>query len=86
MNDVLIKFADLTTLNDALKKIVEEFDTGEEYGFAVKKGNTALRDAINEQLAELRELAEAAPVGAPPMAEQVHHLEARQAKRRASTG
>ena len=36
-------------------KIVEQYSTGEEYGFAVKEGNTALRDAINEQLAELRD-------------------------------
>ena len=36
-------------------KIVEDYDTGEEYGFAVKKGNTDLRDAINEQLQELRD-------------------------------
>lgn len=36
-------------------EIVEKFDTGEEYGFAVKKGNTALRDAINEQLTKLRD-------------------------------
>jgi len=36
-------------------EIVEEYDTGEEYGFAVKKGNTSLRDAVNEQLQELRD-------------------------------
>ncbi len=36
-------------------KIVEKYDTGEEYGFAVKQGNTALRDAVNEQLQELRD-------------------------------
>jgi len=35
--------------------IVEKYDTGEEYGFAVKQDNTALRDAINEQLTELRD-------------------------------
>lgn len=40
---------------DGRFEIVEEFDTGEEYGFAVRKGNTGLRDAINEQLAELRD-------------------------------
>ncbi len=36
-------------------QIVEKFDTGEQYGFAVKQDNTALRDAINEQLSALRE-------------------------------
>jgi polar amino acid transport system substrate-binding protein len=36
-------------------KIVEKFPTGEEYGFAVKEGNTGLRDAVNEQLAALRD-------------------------------
>ena len=36
-------------------EIVEQYSTGEEYGFAVKQGNTALRDAINEQLSGLRE-------------------------------
>jgi polar amino acid transport system substrate-binding protein len=36
-------------------KIVEEFSTDEQYGFAVKKGNTGLRDAINEQLSSLRD-------------------------------
>jgi polar amino acid transport system substrate-binding protein len=34
-------------------KIVEKYDTGEKYGFAVKQGNTALLDAINEQLTKL---------------------------------
>ena len=36
-------------------KIVEKYNTGEQYGFAVKQGNTALRDAINEQLQKLRD-------------------------------
>ncbi len=36
-------------------EIVEQYDTGEEYGFAVKQDNTGLRDAVNEQLAALRE-------------------------------
>ena len=36
-------------------EVVEKYSTGEEYGFAVKEGNTALRDAINEQLADLRD-------------------------------
>jgi polar amino acid transport system substrate-binding protein len=36
-------------------EVVEQYSTGEEYGFAVKKGNTELRDAINDQLSELRD-------------------------------
>ena len=36
-------------------KIVDNLNTGEQYGFSVKKGNTALRDAINEQLQSLRD-------------------------------
>jgi polar amino acid transport system substrate-binding protein len=36
-------------------EVVETYSTGEEYGFAVREGNTALRDAINEQLGELRD-------------------------------
>ncbi|USQ75743.1 ABC transporter substrate-binding protein [Ornithinimicrobium cryptoxanthini] len=35
--------------------IVEEYDTEETYGLAMKKGNDALVDAVNEQLAELRD-------------------------------
>jgi polar amino acid transport system substrate-binding protein len=35
-------------------KIVQKYSTGEQYGFAVKQGNTALRDAINAQLQKLR--------------------------------
>ena len=35
-------------------EVVETYKTGEQYGFAVREGNTALRDAINEQLEELR--------------------------------
>lgn len=35
--------------------IAEEFSTDEQYGFAMKKGNTGLVDAVNEQLATLRE-------------------------------
>jgi polar amino acid transport system substrate-binding protein len=36
-------------------EIVEEFDTGEQYGFAVKReGKEALLEAVNEQLAGLR--------------------------------
>ena len=36
-------------------EIVEKYDTGEKYGFAVKQGNTALVDAVNEELARLRD-------------------------------
>jgi polar amino acid transport system substrate-binding protein len=35
--------------------VVEEFTTDEQYGFATSKDNTALMDAINEQLAAVRE-------------------------------
>ena len=38
--------------------IVEKYDTGEEYGFAVKKGNTSLLDALNEELQSLRDSGE----------------------------
>jgi polar amino acid transport system substrate-binding protein len=34
--------------------IVEKYNTGEQYGFAFKKGNTALRDAVNGELKKLR--------------------------------
>lgn len=40
---------------DGAFTIVEEYDTDETYGLAIKKGNTALVDAVNEQLAEMRE-------------------------------
>lgn len=36
-------------------KIVEEYETDEQYGFAVKQDNTELRDAVNEQLQALRD-------------------------------
>ena len=36
-------------------EVVEKYSTGEEYGFAVKQDNTALLEAINDQLAELRD-------------------------------
>jgi polar amino acid transport system substrate-binding protein len=36
-------------------EIVEQYSTDEQYGFAVREGNTELRDAINEQLTELRD-------------------------------
>ena len=35
--------------------VTETFPTGEEYGFGVKKGNTSLLDAINDQLDALHE-------------------------------
>lgn len=35
--------------------IAEEFSTDEQYGFAVQQGNTALVDAVNEQLDEMRD-------------------------------
>jgi polar amino acid transport system substrate-binding protein len=34
--------------------LVGEFDTGEQYGFAVAKGNTALADALNQQLKRVK--------------------------------
>ncbi len=36
-------------------KIVEEYNTDEQYGFAVRQGNTELLDAVNEQLQALRD-------------------------------
>jgi polar amino acid transport system substrate-binding protein len=36
-------------------KVVETYDTDEEYGFAAKKDNTKLIDAVNEQLQKLRD-------------------------------
>jgi polar amino acid transport system substrate-binding protein len=36
-------------------QIVEKYDTGEQYGFAVKKDNTALLDAVNQQLQKMRD-------------------------------
>jgi len=35
-------------------KVVTEIPTGEQYGFAFSKENTALRDAVNEALAEVK--------------------------------
>jgi polar amino acid transport system substrate-binding protein len=45
----------LAHTEDGEFEVVQKFSTGEEYGFAVKEGNTALRDAINEQLQKLRD-------------------------------
>ena len=39
-------------------EIVEEFETSEEYGFAAKKGNTALIEEVDAQLQELRDSGE----------------------------
>ena len=36
-------------------EIVEEYETDEQYGFAVKQDNTELLDAVNEQLQTLRD-------------------------------
>jgi polar amino acid transport system substrate-binding protein len=41
--------------NDDSFEIVEEFDTGEQYGFAAAQGNDSLTDAINTQLADMRD-------------------------------
>jgi polar amino acid transport system substrate-binding protein len=35
-------------------KVVETFKTNEQYGFAMKKGNTALVDAVNAELAKMK--------------------------------
>jgi polar amino acid transport system substrate-binding protein len=35
-------------------EVADNINTGEQYGFTVKKGNTALREAINKALAEAR--------------------------------
>ena len=40
---------------DGEYKIVEQYSTGESYGFAVKQDNTALLEALNKQLQELRD-------------------------------
>jgi polar amino acid transport system substrate-binding protein len=46
--------ADYARNNDNAQ-VVETYDTGEQYGFAVKKGNTALLDAINGALQDVRD-------------------------------
>ena len=38
---------------DGQYTIVEQYKTDEQYGFAMKKGNTALVDAVNEQLSAM---------------------------------
>lgn len=39
---------------DGAFEIVETYDTGEQYGFAVSKGNTAMLDAINGALEDIK--------------------------------
>ncbi|GAB3437809.1 basic amino acid ABC transporter substrate-binding protein [Actinophytocola sediminis] len=39
-------------------EVTAEFDTGEQYGIGVRKGNTALLEVINEALAEAKESGE----------------------------
>ncbi len=46
--------ADRAKQDDSLA-VVATYPTGEQYGFAVAEGNTALRDAIDDALAGLRE-------------------------------
>jgi polar amino acid transport system substrate-binding protein len=40
---------------DGEYKIVEQYSTGESYGFAVKQGNTSLLEALNTQLKDMRD-------------------------------
>ncbi|GHE88821.1 basic amino acid ABC transporter substrate-binding protein [Streptomyces griseoluteus] len=40
--------------NSSAFQVVDNINTGEQYGFTVKKGNTALRDAINKALAHAK--------------------------------
>ncbi|MFB7777373.1 basic amino acid ABC transporter substrate-binding protein [Streptomyces bauhiniae] len=40
--------------NASAFQVVDNINTGEQYGFTVKKGNTALRDAINKALAHAK--------------------------------
>lgn len=41
--------------NDGGFEVVETYSTDEQYGLAMRKGNTALVDAVNEQLSEMRD-------------------------------
>jgi len=41
--------------NDGGFEVVETYPTDEQYGFVIKKGNTALVDAVNEQLTVMRD-------------------------------
>jgi polar amino acid transport system substrate-binding protein len=40
---------------DGKYTIVEQYDTNEQYGFAMKKDNTALLDAVNESLQKMKD-------------------------------
>lgn len=53
VNDLPIS-ADIVLDETRELKIVEELTTNEQYGFAFNKENTALRDAVNAALAEIR--------------------------------
>jgi polar amino acid transport system substrate-binding protein len=44
----------LAHTDDGEFEIVEKYDTGEQYGFAFKKGNAALVDAVNGALKKMR--------------------------------
>ena len=44
-----------TTPRTAAFDVVETYTTDEQYGFAIKKGNTALVDAVDEQLKTMRD-------------------------------
>lgn len=44
--------------SDGKFTVVEEYDTDETYGLAIKKGNTALVEAVNAELQELRDSGE----------------------------
>lgn len=45
----------LDHVDDGGFEVVETYPTDEQYGFAIKKGNTALVDAVNEQLTAMRD-------------------------------
>ncbi|WP_328882503.1 ABC transporter substrate-binding protein [Streptomyces sp. NBC_00299] len=42
------------TANAAAFEVAEQINTGEQYGFTVKKGNTKLREAINKAIADAK--------------------------------
>ena len=44
----------LTHTADGKYTVVQKYDTGEQYGLAMKKGNTALLDAVNKALKDMR--------------------------------
>jgi polar amino acid transport system substrate-binding protein len=45
----------LAHTKDGGYEIVQKYDTGEQYGFAVKQGNTALKDAVDKELKTLHD-------------------------------